>query len=84
MNKIWIKTQKNSVNQELILCQDIVLFWSSTKQSFVFYNYYNKEDYTILGFYKSEEKANKILNEIEEFITLEKKGVYHMPEDESE
>ncbi len=78
--KIWIKTQKNSVNQELILCNDIVLFWSPTKQTFVFYNYYNKEDYIILGCYKNEEKAKKILNKIEEFICLEK-GVYHMPED---
>lgn len=81
MNKIWIKTQGKPF-KELVLCDDITLV-VNLKKYWEFRNYYNKEDYITLGCYKNEEKANKILNKIEEFIYLEK-GVYHMPEDESE
>lgn len=81
MNKIWIKTQGKPF-KELVLCDDITLV-VNLKKCWEFRNYKNKEDYIILGCYKNEEKANKILKKIEEFIYLEK-GVYHMPEDESE
>lgn len=82
MNKIWIKTQGKTF-KELVLCDDITIV-VNLKKCWEFRNYENKEDYTILGFYKSEEKANKILNEIEEVINSGEIGVYHMPEDESE
>lgn len=68
----------------MILCEDIIMLWDAKNLKFKFCNIKDEENYSVLGFYKNEEKADKILNEIEEFITLEKKGVYHMPEDESE
>lgn len=78
---MWVRSQ----NKEVLVNVNDVCFYKMKKDSYQFRCYGYGDDYYILGEYSTEEKALKVLDQIQYNVELfehETTMVFQMPQDE--